>query len=144
MAKNKTITRLTPAARETIRANMLRACQKIARENGLAVEDLGTRNMDPGLSFELGLRVSIPAPDGTAYNLEKEMFTIFAEDYGLSSDDFGREFNTGRERFKITGIDPKRPKYPISVERLPDRKGYKFAAEHVAMLLKAQTKHGGS
>ncbi len=144
MAKNKTITRLTPAAREMIHASMLRACQKIAREHGLVVEDLGTRNMDLGLSFEPGLRVSVPAPDGTAYNIEKEMFTIFAEEFGLTSDDFGREFSTGRERFKITGIDPKRPKYPISVERLPDRKGYKFTAENIAMLLKAQKEHGGS
>ena len=46
----------------------------------------------------------------------------------------------GGERFRITGIDPKRPKYPVSAERLSDRRGFKFTAENIAMLLKAQSK----
>ena len=138
MTKNKSITRLTPAACRKIQAEMLEACRKVADKHGLIAEDVGHRNMDPGFSFEPAFRVSIPAPDGTAYNPEKEMFAIFAEDYGLRPDDFGAEFSTGRERFRITGIDPKRPKYPISVERVPDRKGFKFTAENVAALLKDQ------
>lgn len=39
-----------------------------------------------------------------------------------------------------TGIDPRRPKYPISVERILDHRGFKFTADNVAMLLKAQVK----
>ena len=30
------------------------------------------------------------------------------------------------------------PRYPISAERIPDRRGFKFTAENVAMLLQAQ------
>ena len=56
----------------------------------------------------------------------------------MSAADFGREFSTGRERFRIVGIDPRRPRYPVSVERMPDRKGFKFTAENVALLLQAQ------
>ncbi|MCP4779746.1 MAG: hypothetical protein GY877_03095, partial [Hyphomicrobium sp.] len=63
---------------------------------------------------------------------------IFAESYGLAPQDYGAEFSNGRERFRITGIDPKRPKYPISVERLPDRQNFKFTAENVTLLLKAK------
>lgn len=63
-----------------------------------------------------------------------------AEQYGLEAADFEREFIAGGERFRITGIDPRRPKYPISVERIPDRRGFKFTADNVAMLLKAQAK----
>ena len=66
------------------------------------------------------------------------MFAYLAEQYGLAASDFGREFTTGSERFRITGIDPRRPKYPISAERIPDRRGFMFTAENVAMLLKAQ------
>lgn len=44
---------------------------------------------------------------------------------------------TGRERIRVAGIDPRRPKYPISATRIPDGKGYKFIAENVALLLQA-------
>jgi hypothetical protein len=43
-----------------------------------------------------------------------------AEDFGLSPDDFGREFSTGRERFRLVGIDPRRLKHPISAARIPE------------------------
>ncbi len=65
---------------------------------------------------------------------------LLAEQYGLEAGDFEREFVAGGERFRSGGIDPRRLKYPISVERIPDRRGFKFTAENVAMLLKAQAK----
>ncbi|WP_245452042.1 hypothetical protein [Mesorhizobium waimense] len=114
---------------------MLEACQKIAADHGLAIESAGWRSLDSGFAFEPVFSVSIPASDGTAFNLEKDMFEILAERYGLAPSDFGREFSAGSERFRITGIDPKRPRYPISAERVPDRRGFKFTAENVAMLL---------
>ncbi|KAB2944470.1 MAG: hypothetical protein F9K19_26585, partial [Rhizobiaceae bacterium] len=45
-----------------------------------------------------------------------------------------------RGGFVGIGIDPKRPRYPISAERIPDRRGFKFAAEQVAMILHTQSK----
>ncbi|MCY1740743.1 hypothetical protein [Ensifer sp. SL37] len=68
------------------------------------------------------------------------MFALLAGQYGLEATDFEREFIASGERFRITGIDPRRPKYPISVERIPDRRGFKFTADNVAMLLKAKDK----
>jgi hypothetical protein len=138
MTKGKNVTRLTPVACEEIQSRMLEACQKVAANHGLVVESAGWRGMETGFAFEPVFRVSIPAPDGTAFNLEKDMFAYLAEQYGLAASDFGREFTTGSERFRITGIDPRRPKYPISAERIPDRRGFMFTAENVAMLLKAQ------
>jgi hypothetical protein len=140
MSKSNHMTRLTPAACAEIQAHMLKACQKIAADHGLVIESAGWRGLDTGFAFEPVFRVSIPAADGTAFNLEKDMFAYLAERYGLAPSDFGREFTTGGERFRITGLDPKRPKYPVSAERLPDRRGFKFTAENVAMLLKAQPK----
>ena len=140
MSRSNRMTRLTPAACAEIQAHMLKACQKIAADHGLVIESTGWRGLDTGFAFEPVFRVSIPAPDGTAFNLEKDMFAYLAERYGLAPSDFGLEFTAGGERFRITGIDPKRPKYPISAERLPDRQGFKFTAENVAMLLKAQSK----
>lgn len=132
--------RLTPDVCEQVQARMLEACQKIAADHGLVIESAGWRGLDPGLAFEPVFRVSIPASDGTAFNLEKDMFEFLAEQYGLAPADLGREFSTGRDRFRIVGIDPNRPRYPISAERLPDRRGFKFTAENVVMMLKAQSR----
>lgn len=140
MTKDKRTTRLTPAACEEIQSRMLEACQKVAANHGLVVESAGWRGMDTGFSFEPVFRVSVPASDGTAFNLEKDRFEFLAEHYGLQPSDFEREFRTGGEKFWITGIDPKRPRYPISAERIPDRRGFKFTAENVVMLLRAQGK----
>ena len=105
MTKGKRITRLTPAACEEIQTRMLEVCRKIAADHGLV-----SRAPDGAAWKRLLLRpvfrVSIPASDGTAFNLEKDRFEFLAEHYGLPPSDFGREFRTGSERFRITGIDP--------------------------------------
>jgi len=49
---------------------MLEACQKVAADHGLLVESAGWRGMDTGFAFEPVFRVSVPASDGTAFNLE--------------------------------------------------------------------------
>ena len=84
--------------------------------------------------------MSILLPDGSTLDPERMLFEAFAEEFGLSPDDFGREFSTGRERVRVAGIDPRRPKYPISARRIPDGKGYKFTTENVALLLQAAMK----
>jgi len=138
MSKGKRMTRLMPADCEEIQTRMLEACRKIVADHGLVIEGAGWRGLDSGFAFEPVFRVSVPTSDGMPFNLEKDMFAYLAQRYGLAPSDFGREFTTGGERFRITGIDPKRPRYPISAERVPDRRGFKFTAENVAMLLKAQ------
>ena len=106
----------------------------------LVAEGLGMQAMDLRWSFEFGVCVSILLPDGLTLDPDRILFEALAEEFGLSPDDFGREFSTGRERFGVAGIDPRRPKYPISATRVPDGKGYKFTAENVALLLKAAMK----
>ena len=138
MTKQRRIARLTPATCEEIQTRMLDACRKVAADHGLVVESAGWHGMDAGFAFEPVFRVSIPSSDGTAFNLEKDRFEFLAEHYGLQPSDFGREFRTGSERFRITGIDPKRPRYPISAERIPDRRGFKFTAENVVLFLRAK------
>lgn len=128
---------LTPGLCKAIEAEMRRACAKVAVRHGLVAEGLGIQAMDLRRNFEFGVRVSIPLPDGSTLDPERILFEALAEEFGLSPDDFGREFSTGQERFRVAGIDPRRPKYPISATRIPDGKGYKFTAENVALLLKA-------
>ncbi|WP_235912064.1 hypothetical protein [Mesorhizobium xinjiangense] len=71
MTKDKRTTRLTPAACEEILSRMPKTCRKVVANHGLVVESAGWRGMDTGFSFEPVFRVSVPASDGTAFNLEK-------------------------------------------------------------------------
>ena len=75
-------------------------------------------------------------PDGTALDPERLRFESLAEAFGLSPADYLRQFSTGRELFRITGIYPRRPKYPVLAERIRDEQGFKFTSYLVALLLK--------
>jgi len=126
---------LTPGLCERLRKEMLEACRNVAERHGLAVEggDISDVNLRRG--FDIQFRVGIPLEDGALFEPEKAMFEVMADMYGLKPSDFGRTFSTGRETFRITAIHPNRPKYPISVERIPDKRGFKFTAEDVILYL---------
>lgn len=100
MSKAARVTRLTPTSCEKIQALMLEACKKIAADHGLVIESAGWRGLELGFAFEPAFRISIPAPDGKPLNLEKEMFALLAEQYGLEATDFEREFIASGERFR--------------------------------------------
>ena len=127
---------LTPELCEKLKQEMLAACRRIAKAQGLTVVEGRLLEMNLWTGFEFSVKVGIPLPDGTVFDPEKTKFELLARNYGLSPDDFGREFSTGRETFRIVGIETRRPKYPINVERQPDRQGFKFTAENVVMCLK--------
>lgn len=126
---------LTPALCQRLQVEMLKACEAVAARHGLVVESREITGVDLRWGFDATFRVSIPLPDGTVLDPERLRFEALAEAFGLSPADYGRQFNTGREQFRITGLDPCRPKYPVSAERVPDGKGFKFTAEQVALLL---------
>jgi hypothetical protein len=126
---------LTPVLCQRLQREMLKACQVVAARHGLVVEARDITGVDLRWGFDAAFRVSIPMPDGTALDPERLRFEALAEAFGLTPAYFGRQFSTGRELFKITGIDPRRPKYPVSAERIPDGQGFKFTSEQVALLL---------
>lgn len=131
---------LTPGLCQRLQRELLEACSAVADRHGLAVDDKGLNNIDLRWGFDMTFRVSIPLPDGRTLDPEQLRFEALAAAFGLSPEDYGREFSTGRETFKVTGIDPRRPKYPISAERVPDRQGFKFTADQVALLLQTKMK----
>ncbi len=122
---------------QQVSQEMLKACQNVAARHGLVAEAKEFSGVDLRWGFDLAFRVSLPLPDGTALDPERLRFEALAEAFGLSATDFGRQFSTGRESFRVIGIDPRRPKYPISAERIPDGQGFKFTADQVALLLRS-------
>jgi hypothetical protein len=126
---------LTPVLCQRLQAEMLKACEAVAARHGLVVEPRDITSVDLRWGVDASFRVSIPLPDGSALDPERLRFEALAEAFGLSPADYGRQFSTGREQFRITGIDPRRPKFPVSAERIPDGQGFKFTAEQVALLV---------
>lgn len=55
--------------------------------------------------------------------------------YSLTPSDFGAEFVSRGHTYTISGVNPRRRKYPITAIRASDGKGYKFAAETVRSAL---------
>lgn len=74
--------------------------------------------------------------DGAIYSPDKALFEVLAPHFGLEPSDYGRTFTTRDEMFRIVAINPNRPKYPISAERLSDGRRFKFAADNVALYLR--------
>jgi len=135
MPNTKPPRNLSPVLCQQVQREMLEACRGVVARYGLVVEAQDISGVDLRWGFDAAFRVSIPLPDGTALNPDRLHFEALSEAFGLSPEDYGRQFSTGRELFKITGIDPRRPKYPISAERIPDGQGFKFTSDQVALLL---------
>ena len=128
---------LTPALCDRLRLDLLNACRKVAETHGLTVEGGELSDIDLRHGFDIEFSVGIPMNDGSLYSVDRALFEVLAEPFGLKPSDYGRIFRTGGETFRITAINPNRPKYPISAERLADSRGYKFTVENIEMYLKA-------
>ena len=126
---------LTPELCNRLRRDLLKACLNVAKTHGLTVEGGELNDIDLRNSFEINFRVGIPMDDGAIYSPDKAMFEVLASHFGLEPSDYGRTFRSREELFRIVAINPNRPKYPISAERVSDGRGFKFPADNVVMYL---------
>ena len=126
---------LTPEYCDRLRRDMMKACLAVAETHGLTVEGGDLSDIDLHHSFSTGFRVGIPMEEGAIYSPDKAMFEVLAAHFGLEPSDYGRTFRTGGDLHRIVGINPNRPKYPISTERVSDGRGFKMPAENVALYL---------
>ncbi|ERP98381.1 hypothetical protein Q669_20645 [Labrenzia sp. C1B10] len=133
--QKKRLKNLTPGICAKLQDEMRTACREIAEKHGLcfADDDLHDVNLRVGLSYTI--RLGLPMEDGSLFEPDREMFEILAPQYGLDPSDFGKEFDDRGERFRVTGLEPRRPKYPVNAERLSDRRKYKFSSDIIGMLL---------
>jgi hypothetical protein len=96
----------------------------VAEKHGMTFTRAGGRFSDttytPKVSFSIVGESGIPAD-----------FARNAQYFGLTEDDYGREFTTYRGTYKITGINLRAKKYPITAECLRTGKGYKFPVSAV-------------
>jgi hypothetical protein len=115
--------------RETIQAEL----DKLAKTLGVKI------GMNPGSftseNVHFRLEVAEIGEDGVANTAEVENFRRYAKAYGMEPDDLGKTFKsfTG-ETYAITGLSPRRSKYPVHATR-SDGKKFKFAPKQVLHFL---------
>lgn len=118
--------KITAVTRDTARVvgeELRAAVADIAAKHGLTVRP-SKLIYDP-MSGTIRLPVELVTDAGAATD---------ATLLGLPADIIGRHFTTGGERYKVIGLNPRRPKYCVSVERCRD--GHKMAfASGVSRLL---------
>ncbi len=126
---------LTPGLCDRLRRDMMKACLNVAETHGLIIEGGEISDINLRHGFDISFRVGIPMEDGAIYSPDKAMFEVLAPHFGLEPSDYGRTFRTRDELFRIVAINPNRPKYPISAERVADGRGFKFHPDNVVMYL---------
>jgi len=108
------------------------ALEKVAEKHGLILKkERGTFDPSAG-TFTMKFTFVCETEDGIPADFARN-----ASRYGLTAEDFGREFTTYNGTYQITGINTRRHKYPISAKCVRTGKGYKFPRTAVKSLNEA-------
>lgn len=98
---------------KTLRADIDEALAAVAEKHGIKL-NAGNISFEP-LSCKITCTAEVrETSDGMSP--EQKRFEEYAPMFGLSADDYGKWVVFSGDRWKISGIEPKRRKYPIIVE----------------------------
>ena len=128
MAQAK-ITKMTPKNCKELDIEIKAALADIAEQYGLVVEISGGSYSPAGYSPKL--KLNVVTEDGIPAD-----FKNLAPLYSMTEDDYGKEIRLNNGHMaKITGINTRRPKYPISVVDVVTGRSYKLPDSMVLMQL---------
>lgn len=133
------IKEFTRANYRTLMDEIEAALKPIAEKHGLALDRKSRSFYADRLPVKFDLLVTTKDKDGNTVDPKAAIFASAARLFGLKPDDFGKEFTSRGETFRITGLNLRRRKYPVSAERVRDGKGFKFPAEDVRLFLERAT-----
>lgn len=81
--------------------------------------------------------VSATNASGNTVNPDQVKFEANAFMFGIKKDAFGKTFKIGKSNYKITGLNPRRHKYPVSAIRVASGRSYKFAVRQLPTRLRS-------
>lgn len=135
MSTKQTISLLDSATIRQLRDEMNAALSPLADKYGITIRATSAKM---GLNFaEFKVELTQEADPNTK-TPEALLFEQFAQAIGFQKSDLGREFNLGRQTFKIAGYNPKATKNNmLVVETTPRSKGgtYVMAARTILMAM---------
>lgn len=120
----------------TIRADVAAALAAVESKHGVSFKlgNIRYSTNDFRCKFEC---VSTSDSSGNTVDPAEENFKRDAFLIGVAKDAFGKKFKSGRSNYKITGINRRRHKYPISAIRVASGRSYKFPVSALPASLQA-------
>lgn len=117
-----------------IREDIKKALSAIEKKYGVVLSTQSARYSLSSYKIQLQFDLSEMYEGKPVSTAEKDTFVLYAKQYGLLPDDYGKEVIMQGAVYRIVGIYPKRPKFPITVLDLGLNKRMKAPA---AMVVKA-------
>lgn len=116
-------TSFTRQGHAVLSPKILAALAELGTELGVEFDINGGQIGNDSLMFKLTAKTA----DKTAQEAAaKRQFGLYASMIGLEADDYGIEFRFNSKPWRLTGISPNRPKYPIDAISLRDGRGFKL------------------
>lgn len=72
---------------------------------------------------------------GAAESEGKRMLRLYGAQHGLTEQDFGAIITHAGVRYKLVGLKPSRPKYPLDMEHQGDGRVFKFTTSFVPQIV---------
>ena len=142
MSKATKITQVTPDVCRMLRPELETVLGALEDTHGLKATVGNAKYTSGSVTFQVTL--AVVTEDGTVRSPEAEAYKAFASMYGLPEDGLGKTYAdyTGR-RFRVTGLNTRRGKYPVLVEDLQGKR-FKQTAEAVKAFLDREAANGGA
>lgn len=109
----------------SLRPELEKALADICAKHGITAKIGSASFTDLECKFQLILELE--GASEAKSTAKQSDFERYATLYGLEPTDLGKSFMVSGNWYKVTGISPRRPKFPIDGERLDGRK-FKFPA----------------
>lgn len=117
--------RINQTLLRTLRAPIEEALKKIGEDHGIALH-LGSASFT---SYEFTFKLKGEVLDtGEGKTVAESDWAIHAPMMGIDVDKLGKQFTHKGSTFRITGVKPNRPKYPIQAININTGNPYKFPA----------------
>ena len=125
------ITKITPAVCKKLRTEMEEELELLMDHLGLKVDIGNAKYSDNDVRFT----VTVSLAD---FDKDRETFMTYAELFGLEKSDYGAVFQSGHQSYKLIGINPNAPKYPLVAKSLKDGREYRFTRYKIAAIKAAR------
>lgn len=125
------------AALRAFTTDALAALEQVATEHNVSIKQGAGRFGETAATVKF--EISDISVSGEVLSREAQDFKRLAPQFGLSPEDIGGTFIAGGEQFRITGLKTRRPKNPISADRVKDGRGFKFPADRVRNVVQQGT-----
>jgi hypothetical protein len=119
----------------TLGTEFANALKAVGDKYGIDITPFGGRY--GGLEGEVKLKVKVRRTVDLEASKKAE-FAIFCKRFDFVPEDYDRKFYYKGHQWRIVGINPGAPTYPIQCERVYDKKGSRFPGYYVKQLLGAK------